>query len=190
MWYPRRYETTYLYPTLNPGRTAPGAGRIAFVRGLRVAALPDLDVIGSWRTSPQHCPPTGLRRPDRTQRDPRLQYFWTGHPARRLFTSPSAAHGLHTRGSRTVERVAAPQSARVWPGSQHLDPGTGCQDQLRARDHFPRGLRRECAPSAQAAQNQLEACQALDHQPRSPIPAKKTVGAKDAGEGKGYDRMR
>ena len=38
-----------------------------------------------------------------------------------------------------------------------------------------RGLRRECAPSAQAAENQLEACQALDHQPRSAVPTKKNA---------------
>ena len=46
--------------------------------------------------------------------------------------------------------------------------------QLGARDYLGAGLRRECATSAQTAQNQLEAGQALDHQPRSAISVKKT----------------
>src|SRR5258708_34585246 len=44
-----------------------------------------------------------------------------------------------------------------------------------ARDHRPRDLRRECAPSAQAAEHQLEARQALDHQPRAAVPTKKNA---------------
>ena len=52
MWYTPRYETTYLYPTSNRGRTAPDPGGIAFVRCLCVTSLPDLTGFRAGRTSP------------------------------------------------------------------------------------------------------------------------------------------
>src|SRR5438876_4532961 len=175
MWYTTRHENTHFYPTLNRRRTAPDPGGIAFVRCLRDAPLPDLASIGARGTRPGHRSPARLRRPDRAQRDPRVQRLWPGRPARRVFAPPSIAHGLLGRRSRAPQRPAASQPARFWPSSQHLDPGTGRPGQLRARHHLPRGLRRECAPSAQAAENQLEARQALDHQPRSAVPTKKNA---------------
>src|SRR5258708_32684110 len=173
MWYTTRYETTYLYPTSHRRRTRPDPGGIAFVRCLRVAPLPNLTGVGAERTRPRDRTPAWLRRPDRAQRDTRLQCGGACGVARRVFASPSAAHGLHGRRSRAPQRPVASQPTRFWPRAQHLDPGIGRPGQLRARDHLPRDLRRECTPSAQAAENQLEARQALDHQPRSAVPAKK-----------------
>src|SRR6266849_6127311 len=166
MWYTSRHETTHLYSTIHRRRTAAGPGRITFVRCLRVAPLPNLTGFCSWGTSTADRAPTGLRRPDRAQCDQGLQCGRAGRLAGGVFASPSAAHGLHRRRSR------APQGSA---GSQHLDAGTGRPGQLRARDHLPRGFRRECASSAQAAENQLEARQALDHQPRSAVPTKKNA---------------
>src|SRR5437764_1346839 len=78
-----------------------------------------------------------------------------------------------TKGPNSSKTRLASQPARVRPRAQHLDLATGRPGQLRAGDHLPGGLRRECAPSPQTTENQLEAGQALDHQPRSAVPAKK-----------------
>src|SRR5437870_7868405 len=83
--YTRRHENTHFYPTVQRRRTAPDPGGIAFVGCLCDAPLPDLEGIGAWGTCPAHRPPTRLRRPDRTQRDPRVQRLWTDRPAGRLF---------------------------------------------------------------------------------------------------------
>src|SRR2546423_1647034 len=173
MWYTTKYETTYLYPTINRGRTAPDPGGIAFVRCLCLASLPDFDFIRSRATRPHYRWPAWLRRPDRAQRDPRLQCFWTGRLAARVVAPASLTNGLHPRRSRTPQRPAASQSARVRPRARDLDPATGRPGQLRAGDHRRARLRRECAPRPQTPENQLEAGQTLDHQPRSAVPAKK-----------------
>src|SRR5260370_30050228 len=52
MWYTTRYENTHFYPIFDRGRTAPDPGRTAFVRCLCDAPLPDLESIGTRRTSP------------------------------------------------------------------------------------------------------------------------------------------
>src|SRR5260370_15733087 len=94
MWYTTRYETTYLYPTIHRGRTAPDPGGIAFVRCLCVASLPNLTGFGAERTRPRDRTPAWLRRPDRAQRDPRLQCGGACGLAPKFFSPPSARHAL------------------------------------------------------------------------------------------------
>src|SRR6266487_610925 len=175
MWYTTRHESTHFYSTIHPGRTTAGPGGITFVRCLCVAPLPDPARLCSWRTSPGDRPPTRLRRPDRAQRDPLVQRFWTGCPAGGVFAPPSTANSFYRARSRTAQRPTAPQSARFWPGAQHLDLGTGRPGEFRARDHRHPSFRRKCATSPQTLENQLEARQTLDHQPRSPLPTKKNA---------------
>src|SRR5713101_1256594 len=103
MWYNTRYENTHLYPPFDPGRTAPNPGGTAFVRCLCDAPLPDFESIGARGTSPGNCEPSGLRRPDRAQCDPRVQRYGSDSAARRLLASPSAPYQL------LGGRVAAPQ---------------------------------------------------------------------------------
>ncbi len=147
MWYNRRYENTHFYSTIHRGRTTPSQ---VGLRSSDAFVLRRCQILLASARGERLCdrPPTGLRRPDRAQRDPRLQCGGAGRPARRVFAPPSLAHGLLARRSRAVERPAASQPPRFRPGSQHLDLRTGGPSQLRARDHRRRGLRRECAPSA------------------------------------------
>src|SRR5438876_54699 len=175
MWYTRGYENTHLCSTIYQRRTAANPGGIAFVRCLRVASLPDPVGLCSWATSPRDSVPAGLRRPNCAQRDPWLQCGGACRPAPRFFAPPSAAHHLLGRRSPAFERPAASQPPRFRQGPQHLDLGTGRPGQFRAGDHLLRGLRRKRAPSPQTLGNQLEASQALDHQPRPTVPAKKNA---------------
>src|SRR5258708_32674267 len=94
MWYTPRYETTYLYPTSNRGRTAPDPGGITFIRCLRVAPLPNLTGFGAERTRPRDRAPIGLRRTDRAQPDPRLQFGGPIRLSRSLLSSPSVVPRL------------------------------------------------------------------------------------------------
>lgn len=73
-----------------------------------------------------------------------------------------------------LARPAAPQSPRLWQRPRAVDVGLGHPGQCRARHSLEPGLRRECAPRPQTPGHEPEARQALDHQPRSAVPTKKT----------------
>src|SRR5579885_248207 len=173
MWYTRRHENTHFYPSTQRGRTAADTGRIAFVRCFCLASVPDSVGFGTRGTRPRYRPCVGLRRPNRAQRAPRLQCTRPGRLAGSILAPASLTNGLHRRKGRTPQRAVASQPTRVRPRAQHLDVGTGGPGQLRAGHHLRTGLRRERASRPQAAQNQLEACQALDHQSRPAVSAKK-----------------
>ena len=125
---------------------------------------------------PGDCAPTGLRRSNGAQCDPRFQCGGAYRVARGFFTSPSVAYGLHGRRGPKRLKDLLHRSPRDF--GQERSTWTlelAGQDELGARHHLPRGLQQECAPSAQAAQNQLEAGQALDNQSRSAVPPKKNA---------------
>src|SRR6266566_2884929 len=166
-------KKTHFYSTTNRGRTAPNPGGTAFVRCLCDAPLPDLESIGARGTGPGDCSLPGMRRPNRTQRDPRVQHHGSGRAARRLLAPSSAPHQLLGGRAGAPQRPAASQSTRLWQRARTVDLGVGSPGQFRAGDHLHPHLRRKRAPSAQTLENQLEAGQALDHQPRSAVPAKK-----------------
>src|SRR5258708_34233765 len=96
MWYNKGHENTHFYPTFHGGRTAPDPGGTAFVQCLCDAPLPDFESIGAWGTSPRDCEPSGLRRPNPTQRYPRVQRDGSAGAARKTPTSPPAATPLLT----------------------------------------------------------------------------------------------
>src|ERR1700730_17984831 len=102
MWYNRGHENTHFYPTTDRGRTTAAPQRIAFVRCLCLATLPDFAGIGSRGTSPGDSQTAGLRRPDGAQCDQRLHDDRVGRAARRLVTSPPPAHHLHRRSMPTI----------------------------------------------------------------------------------------
>src|SRR6266566_2858734 len=112
MWYTSSHENTHFYPTCDRGRTAPNPGGTAFVRCLCDASLPDLESIGARGTSPSDCAPTGLRRPDGAQCDPRVQCDRANGAARRLLAPPSAAHQLLGGRARAPERRGSHRSPR------------------------------------------------------------------------------
>src|SRR6266480_5116646 len=175
MWYNRGYEKTHFYPTTDGRRTATHPERIAFFRCLCFATLPYCAGISPRGTSPSDSPLAWLRRPDGSQCDQRLQWCRTLGAARRLFTSPPPAEHVYRRRMPALTGSLASQSARLWPRSRPVDLGVGSPGQFRARDHHHRGFHRKRASSPQTAQNQLEACQALDYQPRPVVPTKKNA---------------
>src|SRR5258708_9455201 len=139
------------------------------------APVPDLESIGAWGTSPGNCSPAGLRRPDRAQCDPRVQRYGSDGAARRLLASPSAPYQLLGGRVAAPQRPPASQSTRLWERARAVDLGVGGPSQFRAGHHLHHHLRRKRAPRPQTLENQLEAGQTLDHQPRSVVPAKKNA---------------
>src|SRR6266516_377420 len=133
MWYKRGHENPHFSPTIHPGRTAPDPGRIALVRCLHLAPLPDLAGFCPWGTRPKDCPPTRLRRPDRSQCDPWFQCWRSERAGRRLLTPPSTANHLLGRSSPATTGNLASSSAGVWQRERPVDLGTGRPGQFRAR---------------------------------------------------------
>src|SRR5947209_11874769 len=175
MWYNRGHENTDFYPPLDPRRTRADPSRIAFVGCFCLAPLPDFARQCPRRAGHRDCQATGLRRPSGSQCDPWLQCHRVERAAGRLFAPPSLAQPLFRGRTAAAERPAAPQSARFWPRVQHLDALAGGPGEFRAGPRLGPHLRRNCASSPQAAQNQLEAGQALDDQPRPAVSAKKNA---------------
>ena len=162
MWYNQGYENTHFYPPPDRRGTAADPGRVAFVRCLCLAPLPDRTSQRPRRTSQRHCKTTGLRRPDGAQCHPWLQCLGSGSAESRLLAPPSTPYQLFGAGPKAPQRSAASQPPRFWERAQHLDLGTGSPGQLRARDHLGAHLRRKHAPCPQTPENQLEARQTLD----------------------------
>jgi hypothetical protein len=177
MWYDRGYANSSFYPTADRRRTPPHPDGAAFERCLRVASLPNITGIRSWRTSSRYSWPVGLPQADGAQRHPRLQCPWTCRLARGLIAPPSAAHDVFRRGVRGAARSLTSQSPRLWPRYQLVDLAAGCTDQFRAGAHSQARLRRECASRTGALANQLETRQTLDHQSRPAIPDSKKTRA-------------
>ena len=165
MWYNRSYETPlFIRPltTTNSGRSKRACTPpmpLCCVAARSSGQRPR-------RTCPGHCPPAGLQRPDGAQRDPWLQCPGTGGAAWAPRVPIGCAPPSRTR-ARTPGRAAASQPARLWPRAEPLDLGLGCPGQLRAGLDRDPDVDESVRRALQRLSNQLEAGQALDHQPRS-----------------------
>src|SRR5438067_2533362 len=121
MWYNTKYENTHFYPSFHRRRTTPDPEGTAFVRCFYHAPLPDFEGISAWGTSPSYRSPTGMRRSNRTQCDPRIQRGWLGGAARGLLAPPPSAHQLLRGRAGALARPAAPQSERFWQSAWSVD---------------------------------------------------------------------
>src|ERR1700726_895303 len=138
MWYDKGYESPHFYPTTDARRTQADPGGIAFVECLRVATLPSPTGFCPWRTRIEDRQAPGLRRPDRSQCDQRLQCTRTRRAQRGFFAPPSTPNHLYDRGGQATESALASQPPRFWSRPWTLDLGTRRQDQFRAGHYPPR----------------------------------------------------
>src|SRR3989449_726364 len=141
MWYHTRHEKTYLYPSSHRRRTAPDPSRTAFVRCLCVAPLPDFEGIGTRGASPRYRWPTGMRRPDGSQCDPRLQCPWAGGAARGAFLQHRQPMGIEAVDHIANRLVVASQLASDSGGSL---PPCRCLQNLAAAQHKGIGRTQSC----------------------------------------------
>ena len=173
MWYPGGHESTHLYSPAHRRRTAPDQSGLALLGCLCLAPLPDPAGQRARRARSGHCPPAGLRRPDGAQCD---QGF-NAQGLAVLQEGSSRPHRLRTAFSA--------DSAQRLGELLHRSPRDFGREQTfwtletAAQVSFEQGLIAapdlggERAARPAAAGHQLETGQALDHQSRSAVPAKK-----------------
>src|SRR5258706_6949625 len=175
MGYPGRYEATHFYPCAHRRGAHHPENRSALVGWRAGAPLPDGAGQRTRRAGAADRCAGGLRRENGTPAHPSLQSTGAGRRAPGLLTSPpDAAAGLAGRTRRAVAGPAAPQPPRLRPSDQPVDLGPGGPGQLRARADAACGQRRGHPPDPPAPGHQLEARQAVDHQPRSGVREKKS----------------
>src|SRR5262245_22880413 len=126
MWYILWYAKTYLYPSIDRGRTADLAGGVALVQCFCVASLSDPARQRPWPDGPCDWRGPGLRRPDRPQCLVRFQYPGADGPDTPLLCPPAdAACGLRCAAARAVACAAAPEPADLWLPHKSVDLGLG-----------------------------------------------------------------
>src|SRR5262245_18693088 len=174
MWYTFWYAKTYLYPSIDRGRTAHPAGGVALVQCLCVATLSNPAGQCPWSDGPRDWRGPGLRRPDRPQCAAYLQYPGAGSPDTPLLCpAADATCGLRCPAARAVARTAAPEPADPWLPDQSVDLGLGRRGGVCRGPHASPYQWRSHSPGAGAPRRPLEAGQTLDHQSRSRVHSKK-----------------
>src|SRR6266487_278060 len=176
MWYTHIHETTHICPRSFPRGTAVAHRRITFLRCLCAASQPDPVGIRSRGDGPPHRAGAHLGRTNRSPCHPCVQPAGTCRPASRIEPSPPPGDGAaRRRDRRAVQNGVASSASRFWLRDQPVDARLAGQAVGASGLDGPARQHRDHAPDAQPLRNQLEAGQALDHQPRSVIPAKKTA---------------
>src|SRR2546428_9959153 len=168
------YEASCFCPRSVRRRAAGADGRAARARGLCATPIPDSARQQLRGAGAPHRAATGLQRPDRAQRHRCLQPPRRGRLVPGLACHPYPPPRLRRRGRRATQGPHPSQSARLRLADQPVDAGPARRDQLRRGADQRRGHGRNRARHARPPGHQLEARQALDHQPRSPVPTKKT----------------
>src|SRR5260370_21278736 len=171
----RRYESTYLYSSLNRRRARDQREGFALVLGLRAAPLPDFAGLSTSRTRQCDRQTSGLRRRHGPHRHRWLQRKGAGCAPEGVLSSPPAPHPHSRREPGRVARAAPSQSARVGHRAWPLEFTSGSKDGVLARSHPFRNFGSECAPCPLAPGSQLETRQTLDYQPRSEASPTKTA---------------
>src|SRR5262245_55059859 len=174
MWYTLWYAKTYLYPSIDRGRTAHPAGGVALVQCLCLATLSSPARQWLWSDRPRDWRGPGLRRPDCPQCAAYLQYPGAGGPHAPLLCPPAdPTCGLRCAAARAVAGAAAPEPAHLWPRHQSVDLGLGRRGGVCRGPHTPTYQWRSDPPGAGTPRRPLEAGQTLDHQSRSRVHPKK-----------------
>lgn len=157
------YET-YLHSPTHQKRTRTAPGGTALVIGLRAASLPDSFGISTPRTGQRHCRAIGLRRPDGAQRHQRLQQDRPCSAQKDVLSPASATHQYPRRSIRAAARSFASEPSRFRYRPKSVDAPIGSAGQLRARIDSRLNDLGFCATGAQAAGDDMETHQTLDHQ--------------------------
>src|SRR3954471_18808279 len=141
----------------------------------RVHRAPGADRAGERRRAPaadDRARPA-LRHADGPQRHPRLQRQRRSGAGGRLIAAEERRAGAGRGRTGTAAGDPAPAAARLRPRAEHLDPRPPGAGGARARAEPGRPLGGDDPAGVAAARRGLEAGQALAHEPRSRLRAKK-----------------
>lgn len=172
-----KHETYHhLRSPLDFHRASASPREAAFGRCLHPAPLPD--PVGQCQRSdahPDRTPPR-LHGTLRSQRHPCLCQRGTRLPSGEVLPAAQCPAGAGHRLRRPVASPTAPGSPCLWQAPQHLDARPGGPGLSRPGLDSPRFEPRDDPPGHPASGRFLAASQALDHQPRSRLRAKKKRG--------------
>jgi hypothetical protein len=157
------------------GRRTPTARSGAALQGrLRDAPMPDTPGQRPRRVSPEDRRKPRMRLPNGEERHPSLQRTWSRRP-RPWLLAPQACPCRFRRAKRRVlEGDAPPLPEGVRALLEPLDLGDGRRCRLRGRAHPRAGLGGDHPGYPLAgAFGEVDAGQAVDHLPRSPLRTKK-----------------
>src|SRR3954452_8097524 len=141
----------------------------------RVHRAPGADRAGErgGAPAPRDRPRAALRRADRAQRHPRLQCRRPRGAGGRLPAAEERRAGAGRGRAGAAARDPAPAAARLRPRPEHPDPRPPGAGGARPRAEPRRPLGGDDPAGAAAVRRGLEAGQALAHEPRSRLRAKK-----------------
>src|SRR5262245_6901318 len=169
-----KYETCHYFcshPDTNRATTPPA--RVALGGCFHPAPLPDR--VGQRQRSNAGChrPHPRLHPRDRPQHHPRLRGRRTDRPEGEVLASPQRPPHARCGFRRALAAPVAPEPPSLRPTPQHLDVELGGPGLLRPGLDAPRVEPGHHPPGHPASGRFLAAGQALDHQPRPRLRAKK-----------------
>lgn len=167
MWYTDQHASTIICPATDCRRAKRLGGRASLSIWIHRAARPDATRQRRWPNDDRDCHPVALQRSDRAQCHSHLHRLWPSCPPAQVIPPAHALGRLRRPPTRPVAGAPAPESAHVRQDEQRLDAHLGSRGQLRRRYYPAPPQRRNHPHRPHPAQRLLEACQALDHQPRS-----------------------
>lgn len=175
MWYTRLYANTTFCSTAGGRRTGSPGNWAAVRQGMYRSSVPYPPVERRRAAHHHDCSHLTVQRPDGAQCDPRCSRPWPRRPPAHLLPAAYDPRPLRCRGARTAPGPRTPESPRVWPGYQCVDPGAGGRGQFCTAADVPTRQRRNHPHCHSPAGRPLEAGQARDHQPRAGVRPKKNV---------------
>jgi hypothetical protein len=167
------YANSHLCSHVDCCRAPAVPGGLTLRRCLYLAPLSNPLGQCRWATPAGHCPQPRLYVSLGPQRHSRLPRRRLGLLGEKILTPEERAAALGRGLRRTATRLVAPKPTHARQTPQHLDAGAGRRGVPPAWLDAPRAQHREHSPGHPAPGRFLAAGQALDHQPRSRIRAKK-----------------
>src|SRR6266567_3635685 len=169
------HERSYLCASFD-GRQARAGGRgLALDRPIHAAAEPSRAGKRPGQVGAHDRQLPGLHEADGAQRHKLLQRARDGGAHSDGVAAARAAGRLRRGRAGAAAGDAAPEPAAVRQADRRLDAGTGGRGRLRDGDHRRARERRDGAGDPGADGRALAAGQALDHQPRPRVRAKKSA---------------
>ena len=176
MWYTRPHETTHFCPRTDERGTASAQRRVTFLRCLCPSSQPNPVGFSTWGNGSPHCESSLLRRTNGSPCHPHVQPGGTFRSTSRIEPSPPSPNcSARRRDRRDVQNGVTSPTARFWLPDQLVDARLACQAVCLPGVDGTGGVHRDHAPNAQPLGDQLEAGQALDHEPRSVVRGKKPL---------------
>lgn len=173
MWYTLGYANTFICAPAHRGRAGYSRDRSPVPVRFYCAPLPDTASQCRGAGDPHDCPPPPLHRSNHPQHHSCLPPARSRRAPAQLVATAHHRNHLRRWHLRVPPGPVASESTDVRQAYQPVDAGAGCRGQFRPGSDAVAGQRRNHSAGPAPVGSGLEACQALDYQPRSRLSPKK-----------------